>query len=426
MGWMFRLSLLNMRRRMARTVLTILGVTIGVISVVSLLALGLGVKKELLSEFEDENTVKNITVYSSSNYRDRSRLITDRTLKKFEEIDKVSYVYPQYEVYAELSIGKYSAYTDIIGIPGEQLAELELTEKSTIGKGGQKPELILGNSMGMLFYNYNTGLSFSECEDEKLTSVIDTMLPAEFGFGDNSFTTKLKVTGVLSGGEEDYSMQSQSVFCDLDILKKYLKYNANGKNALGQPVDENGNTYGEWVYTSAVVVADDIDDVDFIVKKLQDMGFQIHNEKAYLENVKREIKVIQILLGGIGVIALVVAVIGISNTMTTAVYDRVNEIGMLKVIGCDMDEMMLMFIFESAVLGFSGGVLGVALSFGIKGIINKAATAILGLAQGTVLAVIPPSLVFISIFLATLLGILAGYFPAKWASKLNPLTAVRQ
>ena len=56
MGWMFRLSLLNMKRRRARTVLTILGVTIGVISIVSLLALGLGVKKELLSQFEVEKT----------------------------------------------------------------------------------------------------------------------------------------------------------------------------------------------------------------------------------------------------------------------------------------------------------------------------------------------------------------------------------
>lgn len=98
MGWMFRLSLLNMKRRRARTVLTILGVTIGVISIVSLLALGLGVKKELLSQFEDENSVKNITVYGSSSYKEKSRLITDKTLEKFEQIDKVVYVYPRYEV----------------------------------------------------------------------------------------------------------------------------------------------------------------------------------------------------------------------------------------------------------------------------------------------------------------------------------------
>lgn len=425
MGWMFRLSLLNMKRRRARTVLTILGVTIGVISIVSLLALGLGVKKELLSQFEDENTVKNITVYGSQNYKEKSKLITDKTLEKFEQIDKVAYVYPEYEILVSLSIGKYMAYTNIVGIPREQLEKLKLADGSSLGEGGQKPQLILGNSMGLMFYNYNTGLSFSEGEGRELVSLINTSVPAEFGYGDNTVTTKLKVSGVLYGKEENYSMQSQSVFCDLEVLKRYLKYNANYA-VYGQPTDENGNTYSEWVYTSAVVTVNDIEDVDFVVKKLQDMGFQISNDKEYLESAKREIKIIQVLLGGIGTIALVVAVIGISNTMTTSVYDRVNEIGVLKVIGCDLDELLIMFLFESGVLGFVGGVLGVGLSFGIKGIINKAAIGLLGFAKGTALAVIPLWLIFVSIGVSTLLGILAGYFPARWASRLNPLTAVRK
>lgn len=425
MGWMFRLSLLNMKRRRARTVLTILGVTIGVISIVSLLALGLGVKKELLSQFEDENTVKNIRVYGSQNYKEKSKLITDKTLEKFEQIDKVAYVYPEYEIFVSLSIGKYMAYTNIVGIPREQLEKLKLADGSSLGEGGQKPQLILGNSMGLMFYNYNTGLSFSEGEDRELTSLINTSIPAEFGYGDNTVTTKLKVSGVLYGKEENYSMQSQSVFCDLEVLKRYLKYNANYA-VYGQPTDENGNTYSEWVYTSAVVTVNNIEDVDFVVKKLQDMGFQISNDKEYLESAKREIKIIQVLLGGIGTIALVVAVIGISNTMTTSVYDRVNEIGVLKVIGCDLDELLMMFLFESGVLGFVGGVLGVGLSFGIKGIINKAAIGLLGFAKGTALAVIPLWLIFVSIGVSTLLGILAGYFPARWASRLNPLTAVRK
>lgn len=426
MGWMFRLSLLNMKRRRARTVLTILGVTIGVISIVSLLALGLGVKKELLSQYEDENSVKNITVYGSQNYKEKSKLITDKTLEKFERIDKVAYVYPEYEIFVSLSMGKYTAYTNIVGIPREQLEKLKLADGSSLGEGGQKPQLILGNSMGLLFYNYNTGLNFSEGEDKELTSVVNTSIPAELGYGDNAVTTKFKVSGVLYGKEEDYSMQSQSVFCDLEILKRYLKYNANGAPVYGQPMDGNGNTYSEWVYTSAVVTVNDIEDVDFVVKKLQDMGFQISNDKEYLESAKREIKIIQVLLGGIGTIALVVAVIGISNTMTTSVYDRVNEIGVLKVIGCDLDELLMMFLFESGVLGFAGGALGVGLSFGIKGIINKVAISLLGFAKGTSLAVIPIWLIFVSIGVSTLLGILAGYFPARWASRLNPLTAVRK
>ena len=178
------------------------------------------------------------------------------------------------------------AYTNIVGIPREQLEKLKLADGSSLGESRQKPQLILGNSMGLMFYNYNTGLSFSEGEGRELASLINTSIPAEFGYSDNTVTTKLKVAGVLYGKEEDYSMQSQSVFCDLEVLKRYLKYNANGAVVYGQPTDENGNTYSEWVYTSAVVTVNDIEDVDFVVKKLQDMGFQISNDKEYLESAK--------------------------------------------------------------------------------------------------------------------------------------------
>lgn len=426
MGWMFRLSLLNMRRRKARTVLTVLGVTIGVISVVSLLALGLGVRKELFSQFEDEDAVKTITVYGGNKYKDRSRLLTDRTLDKFRGIDKVSYVYPRYEIDAFLEIGNYIAYTEIIGVPEEQLHSFTLAGGHVMDDSGSRPELILGNSMGMLFYNPKTGLNYSEGESEKLDSLVDTALPVSFGYGDEAFSARLKIGGVLEGDEEAYSDKSQSVFCDLDKLERYLKRNSQGIGLTLQPSDANGNPYREWVYTSAVVMVDDIEDVDFVVKRLQDMGFEISNDKAFLESAKRQMRMIQLLLGGIGTIALVVAIIGISNTMTTSVYDRVNEIGILKVVGCDSDELQIMFLFEAGILGLAGGVLGVALSFGIKGLINKVAVKLLDYASGTELAIIPPWLALASVGIAACLGMLAGYIPARWASKLNPLSAVRK
>lgn len=424
MGWMFRLSFLNMKRRTARTVLTVLGVTIGVISVVSLLALGLGIKRELLSEFGDESTVKNITVYSGDSYKNKSLLLNDRLLDRLRSMDKVIDVYPRHEVNVCMEIGNYAAYTDIVGIPDEQLQKLVLADGHVVGDGGSRPELILGNSI--YFYNWRTGLSYSKGESQKLTSLVDTSMPVSFGYGDGAFSARLKVGGVLAGGEEEYSYNSQYVFCDLDKLKRYLKTNSKGAAVLSQPTDANGNPYKDWIYTSAVVTVEDIEDVDFVVKKLQDMGFRISNDKEYLESAKKQMRIIQLLLGGIGAIALVVAIIGISNTMTTSVYDRVNEIGILKVVGCDTDELRAMFLFEAGVLGMAGGVLGVLLSFAIKGIINKAAVKLLKYAPGTQLAVIPPWLIFASVGMAVVLSMLAGYIPARWASKLNPLSAVRK
>ncbi len=426
MGWMFRLSFMNMKRRRVRTILTILGVTIGVISVVALLALGLGVKEELLAGYTDESNVKKIIVTCPSNTKAKTRFLTERTLAKLAEIDKVEAIYPRCEVDVQLKLGNYEAYCTLIGLPAKQLYGIPVVEGSEISASNQKPSIIMGNSMGYMFYNMDAGISYQEAKGGSMSDLIGENLLARFGYGEDAFYTKLAVSAVISGDVDDFDEDSTNVYCDMETLRRYLKSNATGSGVLGQPLDRNGNPYQEWIYSSAVVVADDIDDVDFVVKKLQDMGYQTSNDKEYLENARRTVHVIQVLLGGIGMIALVVAVIGISNTMTTSVYDRVNEIGVLKVIGCDTDELLFMFLFESGVFGFAGGILGVLCAFGIKGIINRAAVAMLGFDTGTELAVIPFWLAACGILIATVLGLFAGYIPARWASRLNPLTAVRK
>lgn len=193
----------------------------------------------------------------------------------------------------------------------------------------------------------------------------------------------------------------------------------------GQPLDANGNPYKNFVYSGAVVTVDNIDHVDSTVKKLQDMGYTTENEKEYLDTIQKYLKMVQLLLGGIGAIALIVAVIGISNTMTTSVFDRINEIGVLKVLGCDPDELQLLFLTEAGIIGAAGGIIGVLLSYVFKGIVDKIAIKMFDLAKGTQIAIIPWELAVGAVVGAILLAICAGYFPARFASKLQPLDAVR-
>lgn len=430
MGFMFRLSLLNMKRRRTRTLLTILGVTIGVISVVALLALGFGVKREMLKSFGDQSSVKQIIVRGSQNYKEKNKLLTERNMEKFGGLDHVSSVYPMYEVETTFNVGNYYGWITLTGIPSEELAKLKLTKESSKpseSQSSKKPGLYMGNSMGYLFYNWKTSTSYKEGERTPFKDLVHSKIEGQFGYDEETgFKDKLTIDGILEGDEDSFSEYSQRAFCDLDTLKKYLKRNAKTGVMLGQLTDDNGNALSEFTYTSAVIVVDDIDNVEFVVKKLQDMGFQTENEKEYLDSAKRTVNIVQILLFGIGTIALLVALIGISNTMTTSVYDRVNEIGVLKVVGCDLDELVGMFLFEAGVLGFVGGVVGVILSFGIKGLLDKIAVAALHFKPGTELALIPWWLVLAAVVLSTVFGVLAGYFPARWASKMNPLEAVRK
>lgn len=426
MHFIFQLTFLNMKRRKARTILTLLGVVIGVVAVVSLLALGNGVKKQMLSEFGDSETIKQIVVQLPDASTNKKKLLTQHNIDKFSVIDHVERVYPRYEVYGSFSYEQYDIYAQIIGLPKAELARLDLTKPCDTESGNKrKPGLILGNSLGYMMINEKLGKSYQDMDGD-LNALIGKKIKATVGFSEDAFMDKLQVTGVLQGEATSFSENSQSMFCDIDVLISYLKNHAGDSVPFGQKSDANGNAYSEWVYTSAVVVAEDMEDVEFIVKKLQDMGYQTTNEKEYLDSAQKTVRMMQLLLGGIGMISLVVAVIGISNTMMTAVYDRVDEIGLLKVLGCDIDELRFMYLFESGMFGFAGGVAGVMISLLFQGIVNKVAASLLMLEQGVKLAMISPGLMGAAILASTVFGLLAGYFPARWASRLNPLEAMRK
>lgn len=121
MKFIMHLTIQNIKRRRARTILTLLGVMIGVVAVVSLLSLGMGVKRELLKGYGDDASIRQITVQTPENNRNKKMLLTDHTLEKLAKLDKVANVYPRYEVFANIQVGQYTAYTNLVGIPAEQV-----------------------------------------------------------------------------------------------------------------------------------------------------------------------------------------------------------------------------------------------------------------------------------------------------------------
>lgn len=439
-----------MKRRKVRTFLTMLGVTIGVISVVALLSIGIGVKREMVNTLVDSGSVNRITVYGASGGKHKDRMLTDRTIEKLSALDNVESCYPLYEVAVTLRYGKYTYYGNLTGVPREQLEALTLGSGTYGEASAYKPSLIVGDKVSSMFFSDSSDRPLSDDVSNASAKLVGSKLAADIGMEETSQTIKLDVAGVISDGNEEpdevksddvesddeesddeemsfsYSNDSYMIYCDIDVLTSYLRRTAGNGLITGQPVDENGNNYSEFIYTSAVVCVDDIDNVDFVVKKLQDMGYQTENEKEYLDTVQRYLKIIQLLLGGIGMIALIVAVIGISNTMTTSVFDRINEIGVLKVLGCDIDELRLLFLTEAAVIGAAGGVLGVAASYGVKLIIDRLAVVLFHLSKGTVVSVIPWWLALAGVVGSVVLGVLAGYFPARWAAKLRPIDAVQR
>lgn len=425
MGWIWHLCFANMKQRGIRTGLTILGVVIGIISIVSLLAIGLGVKKEILDTAESEGSITEITVYGMSEGIRKDQMLTDRKILEFSEIEGVEEVYPVLSLSTYMRYNQYSGYWSIEGVPESYLEQIATLNGDMPDGDSLKPELIMGNQVINFMYNRNTGMSYGELhedeedEEREPLDLSGEYLEVQFNGASDAAGCRLTIADMT---KED----SYNIYCNIDTLKKYLKLNANGDKIPGQPVNQNDENYREWIYSSAIVKVRDVDAVDSVVKSLKDMGYQVENNKEFVDSVQRMVKIAQVVLGGIGMIALIVAVIGIGNTMTTAVYDRINEIGVLKVLGSDPDELLYLFLLESGILGGLGGLIGILISYGITELlVNQLVVKLMKMPKGTELAVIPAWLAVLAFFLAIILGVLAGFFPARWASRLKPIDAVR-
>lgn len=421
MNWIWNLCLANMRQQKIRMGLTILGVVIGVVSIVALLSIGMGVETTILSEFQGKESVTKITVYGTTEGKKKSQMLTDGMMEKFGAIQHVKAVYPGLRAGGKITYNHYVSYGELIGVPREYLATQELLYGNLPQEKSVHPEILMGRGGMYLFMQDTTGIPYMDSlskEEKKKLDLTGETVKLSFGYTDDAQTTKVMISGMLDDNEYDS-------YCDLDVLKRYLKKISLDGTIEGQPLDEQGEPYNEWIYDRAIVIVEDSSQVETVMKKIQDMGFQTGNNKEYLDMVKKVTKMIQFLLGGIGLIALLVAVIGIGNTMTTSVYERIREIGVLKVLGCDTQELMVLFLLESGVLGGIGGLIGVLVSLGIVfGGINPLAVKLLSLEKGTQLALVPPWLMLLAIGGSVLLGLLAGYFPAKWAAGLKPVDSL--
>ena len=214
------------------------------------------------------------------------------------------------------------------------------------------------------------------------------------------------------------------MFCDIDILRNYLQKEFRGRAIPGQPTTKSGKPYKQFVYSSASVRADDIDHVEELSTVIRSMGYDVSTNIDYINSMKSQFAMVQAVLGGIGAVSLLVAAIGIANTMMMSIYERTKEIGVMKVIGCSLKNIRQMFLLEAAFIGFVGGAAGNILSLILSGVINLALSGQSVGVSGS-LSFIPIWLILASLEFAVLVGMAAGYFPAVRAMKLSPLAAIR-
>ncbi|MBO5425788.1 MAG: ABC transporter permease [Lachnospiraceae bacterium] len=433
------LSLGNLKRRKWRTVLTVTGVFIGTISVVIMLSLGYGLKQSMTEQINSFGSMNDIMVYYDGS--DSSMQITDDKLSEWEELPFVSSLYPELVIPVDMEQGKWALSVIIIGLPEDILSEIPIGEGRMPSVANGELELIMGNQMICDVYNKNTyeypywdnnQLADFDFLNDTVYSKFTKESSVKVDDNGNLVNTARKkiipIVAMVEGGVEEYSKYSYAAYAELDILKNYIKKVYKGEAIPGQPTDRNGNPLNYWVYLMATVRVSDKDMVEDAVAYFREMGYRVDNSQEWLEETESMLNIVQLVLGGIGAVALLVAAIGITNTITMSIYERRKEIGIMKVLGCDISDIGGMFISEAAFIGFLGGVVGVILSYLLSFILNVVAGPMASIAlemSDATLSVIPFWLPFVAIAFATMIGMLAGYFPARKATRMSPLLAIR-
>lgn len=437
------MSISNLWKRKLRTVLTVLGVMIGITSIVVMISLGNGLKESVMEQMTSYSNIMQITVYSNGYYGnsgDTAHFLNDTFVEELSHMEHVEAVYPKLTVNTQIKTGKYQGDFTLIGMTEEGLkSNLALGEGRFPKEDYGTIELFFGNTVPMDFYNTKSR-KYEYYESGKLPDIdflkdnFYLLLDVPITETDGSSSTKqvkVKATGsgMMEGTIEEWKNGCYNVYAELNSLKKVLKKNYKNKAIPNQPTKKNGKPYKEIFYNEIVVQVDDLDYVVPLTQILTEQGYSAYNDAEWIQQQSEQLNMIQGMLGLIGAVSLIVAAIGITNTMMMSIYERTKEIGVMKVLGCDIRNIQALFLLEAGFIGLIGGICGVGLSAGLCSLISKImeTTGMMqqfGYGSGKLFSM-PIWLPGMAMIFAIIIGMVSGFFPSLRAMKLSPLAAIR-
>ena len=187
-------------------------------------------------------------------------------------------------------------------------------------------------------------------------------------------------------------------------------------------------------YQTVKISVDSVKNVKEVQQKIEDLGYKTSSLQSILEPMQETSNMLQLVLGCIGGVSMLVSAISIANTMIMSIYERTKEIGVMKVLGCYVRDIKKLFLFESAMIGFIGGLFGIGCSYLASWAINKYGGPIFqSIMQNnymydsatTEFSMIPLWLPVVALLFAMLVGIVSGYYPARRATRISAIEAMK-
>ena len=436
MRWtdILKMSLGNLRKRKLRSILTIIGVVIGITAIVGFKA---------MSVCDMHNPKALLAVNVSPDWAERpdeeKKRLNDETIEAIEQIEGVDYVIPILAVPVTLRVGQYTADVIVRGMPLRTLREGDLDfAEGSLPEEGDTLKFIYGcyvqdNFIPLSVAEGGDWYEFDPSEIDFMRDPVFVSFQENASEGDEEKPKRKYImpTAAVQQEPEDglsynEDFSAYDIYADIEALKWQLHQVYKGKAWPNQEASPSGMPLGPPEYSELKVRTVSIDYTKQIQKQLNEAGFNTYSSIEFIDSMRRQSAISQAVLGGIGGISLLVAAIGIANTMMMSIYERTKEIGIMKVLGCSLGNIRAMFLTEAALIGLIGGVLGLLQSYGLSFIINKIAA---GMMSGEDIAIrvslIPPWLSIAAVLFAALVGMVSGMVPAVRAMRLSPLEAIR-
>jgi len=409
-----KFALNNLTTRGLRSWLTIIGVIIGVAAIVAIVSVGQGMHEVISSQL---GALGNDQVYVMPGSSMESSMessfmgggfakepgdLTDKDLQVIKTVEGVLYAAPDI---AGRETVTYIDDSKPLYIWGTTEDWAKVREASLSVESGRF--LIKGDNGVAVLGNNAAKEAFDK----------EVLLGSQIKIGNDSY----RVIGILGEfGGLGGSSEDRSVYLTLEDAKKYSglfgekNYYAIEIRVESERTEEIAQKIKERLMASRHVTEEKID-------------FTIYTPQMIMKTVNSVLATINLFLYGIAAISLVVGAVGIANTMFTSVTERTRQIGILKALGMTNRGIMNVFLVESALIGLVGGVLGLFVGFIISGIIGQIAAILLASSRigGASMVLITPGLVIFALIFSMVIGVISGIFPARRASKLQPVEALR-
>ena len=390
----FAMSIGAIKAHKLRSFLTMLGIIIGITSVICVVALAKGSQESIIESINKMGT-NTIQINPGRGPGDRNSAKVKRfnvdDAKMLEKLDFVDYASPIMRANAELIYANKSS-TGLARAGNEKILQISGVELES-GRNFTKEDVL--NSASVMIIDQNTKKEFFQALKD------DEVIGQNIIFAGHPFS----IIGIAKKDEGPFGDTTLSVYLPYTTVTNRL----TGDYNLRQIIVSIKNNINSQLAEQAIS--------DILLARRGARDFHMRNSDTILQTIKATTDTMGLLISGVALISLLVGGIGVMNIMLVSVIERTKEIGVRMAIGAKGKNIMLQFLIEAVLLCALGGAVGVALAFAIGWLINL---------SGIVSMIFSLSSVLVAFGISSAIGIIFGYMPAKSASRLNPIDALQR